>query len=386
MKKIILYLLIILLYSCNINSYKNEYVNLKNLGSVTKSHISLSYSDTITIDARATSLQGIWSISNEHLYFADEHIVKVLIFDTLGCQNAKLFTKGRGPQEFISPALSFIQLESGKFFFSDKNQNLFILSNGPNYLKERESNIIKAGLPKMYTNDFINNLLEHPDPDNYAMYELCFQGNDFIEFYGNILFPVTTEHIKFNGYMQEYAADFYKRSYNIIAVDTADLSISNLFCKFPPIYDSKIIPNFKNCHLASDGTELYVSFEADPNIYVYNNKYELIGYFGVIETAINTNFPQTTTVNEAEKLYKKHRNKYGYYGNLTYAGEYLFREFFTPEGEKGIQIYKDYTHVHTLLLNENKFTIIGYIYPHYYALTECNLNDETYQIVKFSIK
>ena len=374
-----------LFISCTGRSINSEYDNLEILNGTEHSFVSIVYRDTVNIDARGTSLQGYWSILGKQLSFADEHIVRVSMYDTLGHRSNSLFSQGRGPSEFLSPPLSFIQLESGKYLYSDKNQNLYLLSS--EYIKEKHTNLIKAGLPARNIANFINDLKATPDPNNFAMYELCFQGYDFIEYNGNILFPVTTEHVIFNGYMGNYAPDFYKKSFTVMAVDTGNLNITNLLCKFPPIYHEKVIPNFKDCHLATDGNLLYVCFEADPNIYVLNEKFDMLGYFGEAEAEIiKDNFIETFSFEEASRNFFKHRKLCGHYGNLSCFGDYVFREFFLPGDKKGIQIYRNYTLVHTLYPVKEDFTMIGYIYPNYYAVLECDIDNEVYSIIKFELR
>ena len=373
-----------LVISCAEPSINTEYENLKKLDGIEQSSVSIVYRDTVNIDARGTSLQGHWSVHGKQLSFADEHIVRVSMYDTLGHRLNSLFSQGRGPSEFLSPPLSFIQLSSGKYLYSDKNQNLYLLSSSE-YIKEKHTNLIKAGLPARNVAKFMNDLKTTPDPDNFAMYELCFQGYDFIEYNGNLLFPVTTEHVVFNGFMKKYAPDFYKKSFTVMAVDTGKFKIENVLCKFPPVYHEKVIPNFKDCHLTTDGNLLYVCFEADPNIYVLNEKYDMLGYFGEAELEIKDDFIETFSFEEATRNFFKHRKLCGHYGNLSSFGDYVFREFFLPGNKKGIQIYRDYTLVHTLYPVKEDFTMIGYIFPYYYAVLECDIDNEIYRIIKFEL-
>ena len=211
--------LLSLLYSCVKTANKTDYENLKRISAEVQIPVSLICKDTLVVDARETSMQGYWKVIDNQLCFTDEHIVRVIIYDTLGKKLNSIFMQGRGPREFTSPALSFFQLSNGKYLYADKNQNLYILSSSPEYTKEVHTNVITAGLPKKNVDNFINDLLANPDPNNYAMYELCFQGYDFIEYNDDILFPVTTDHVSFNGYFSKYAKDFYSQSFTIMAVD-----------------------------------------------------------------------------------------------------------------------------------------------------------------------
>lgn len=366
--------------------FKKEYENLEKLGGVANEECNIIYVDTLKINSSETSLKGYWSIMDNKLCFADEYIVKVIMYDTLGNKLSSFFSRGRGPREFLSPPLSFFQLENGNYFYSDRNQFLSIVSTYPEFEKLTEINLLRAVLPLRNTENYINNLLKNPDPEDYAMYEICLQSRDFIAYKGSVLFPVTTDHIKYNGYERAFSGDFYKCAYNIMSLDTSNLNINRLFCRYPVAYESKNIPNFKNCHLTTDGNCLYVCFEAEPIIYIYDENYKIIGYFGEIESSINTEYPETFTYEQSRKFYKTHRKEYGYYSYISHYGEFLFREYIVPGGMKGIQIYDGHNLVCSQLMKDSDFTVIGYIYPYYYAVMDCDLDNEEYSIVKFLIE
>ena len=255
---------------------KYEYKSIEKINIQQLDRRGVVYLDTLLIDARATSLQGRWSIVNDQLCFADEHIVKVSFYDTVGAVQRFCFNTGRGPGEMLFPPLAFFSLSGGDYFYSDKNQNMFIVSS--DFEVKKKINLISATFPKNQTKEYLNNLLLKPDPTVYHMYEACIQGQDYVEYTGKILFPVTTEHIKFNGILEQYAAEFYKSAFNVMAIDTTEMEVEHLFCRYPPVYDKSCIPNFKGCHLATDGEYLYVNFEADYRIYIYNNQFEPVGW------------------------------------------------------------------------------------------------------------
>lgn len=78
--------------------------------------------------------------------------------------------------------------------------------------------------------------------------------------------------------------------------------------------------------------------------------------------------------------------EHGYYSYVSHYGEFLFREYIVPGGAKGIQIYDGHNLVCSQLQKDSDFTVIGYIYPYYYAVMDCNLDNEEYSIVKFLIE
>jgi hypothetical protein len=169
-----------------------------------------------------------------------------------------------------------------------------------------------------------------------------------------------------------------------ILYNNDSIKVEKYFGQFPPIYRNTIIPNFKNNHLTSDCNNLYVSYEADPNIYVYDKDFKLLGYIGEPVNGIATVFPKTTTVEEAEDNYNYHKSKCGYYHKINFINGYLFRNYVKPNKVKGIQIYKDGNKVYEKDFDK-EFNIIGYIEPYYYAHIETDIEDELFKIVKFKI-
>lgn len=185
--------------SCS-SSVKLEYDYLDVLSTDTIFRCEIDIVDTIIVDARATSMQGTWDIIDNKFFFADENIVRILLITLDRKIERKIFSEGRGQNEFLYPPLSFVKLHGGKFIYADKNQNIFLLDKDMN--KQKDVNLISGNLPFNGVSDYIQNLLKNPDPECPAMYEMCFQGDDIIEFNNFLVFPVTTEHVKYNGYIK----------------------------------------------------------------------------------------------------------------------------------------------------------------------------------------
>jgi hypothetical protein len=163
------------------------------------------------------------------------------------------------------------------------------------------------------------------------------------------------------------------------------IDIEKLFGHYPPIYMESIIPNFRYNHLASSVDYLYAGYEADPNIYLYDKELKLCGYIGEPVEGIATNFPETTTLDEAESKVIEHKNLCGYYSKVNYINGYLFREYVKPNSVNGLQIYKD----GNLIFEEdftNEFNMIGYIEPYYYAHVKTDLEQELFKILKFKLE
>lgn len=343
--------------------------------------ISLSIFDTINIDATSTSLQGEWIIIDDKLIYLDKNLVSIRKYNRNGEFVEKVLNRGRGPQEFLNPPLCFLKLTNSNYLYITRDSDFYILDSVYNQ-KLKMNLIIKAS-----ENDNMSELYDHPNPNKISMYEMEIGDNQMVEFGDNIVFPITTEHIKYNGFYKENnAADFYKHSFTLLALNKNTFNYHKVFANFPSIYWNKMIPNFKSCSICADDSVLFVSYQADPNIYTYNKNLELFGYFGKSSEMINTDlYPETTNFNDAEKNYKKHHKEYGYYSEIKQIQKYLFRSYHTTDGKNGLQIYYKYGLIHNSILPYDLFDMIGYIEPYFYAVTKCDIENERYSIIRFKI-
>lgn len=370
-----------LMCSCNNSDslIQTNYESAINLNS-SKKQIQLSIIDTLIIDASNTSLSGEWIIIDSNLIYLDKHIVTIKKYNLNGELIDALFSRGRGPKEFLSPPICFTRLPHNKYLYIDRDSYFFILDTLFN--KQLKINLIEKVAKSCNMEDLYNN----PDPNNISMYEMSIRDNQFIVFGENIIFPITTEHIKYNGYYKKNnAINFYKQSFTLLTLDIHTLNPIHLFANFPPIYRDKIIPNFKECNISANDSILFVSYQADPNIYLYNKQLELFGYFGKSADIINSNYPQTKTFEEAELNYKRHRQENGYYSEIKSIQKYLFRNYIGSGNKLGLQIYQDYGIVYDSLLPYDIFEMIGYIEPYFYAITKCDSENETYNIIRLKI-
>lgn len=380
MKRLIFFLLLIISCSCRNFSTSSAFDNIEKIQGQADA-VKLEIVDTLVVNATSTSLSGEWLLPDSTLVFLDKAIVPIKRFTLTGEYQERFFRYGRGPEEFISPALSFHKLSPDSYLYVDRNSNLILLDSV--FRRKKEINFLR----EIARDIDPEKLYRHPDPENPAMYELEVGDNQISVFGGKIICPVTTEHIRYNGYFKKSKAfDFYRRSYTLVALDTATLNFEQTFGNYPPVYHNRIIPNFKACHTATDGNLLYVSYEADPKIYVYDKQLALHGYFGEAVPGISSGFPSTNDLDEAERNYKMHRKTCGYYSKIKCADNYLFRRYQLPGERPGLQIYREGMLVCDTLPAYSTFDIIGYYPPYYYALAGTDLENETFSIITFQLK
>jgi len=377
MKNSLFIILIIILYSCKWQAKEQSSLNQDR-----KEQIIINTVDSVIVDARNMSLSGFWITDGRYLYYKDNNIVTIKKYTPDGNESARFFTRGRGPEEMLRPPLVFKRFNNGDYLYIDYDSQFFYFDS---LLKKMWSyNFYKVG--EQRGTKFRRNLYNNPDPKEVLMYELSSDENQ-VELLGdNIIFPVTTEHIKYNGYYKKSRAkEFYKYSYHLMALNKNTFK-KEIFAKFPSIYHKHIWSNFMDCHITKDDSFLYVSFEADHKIYVYNKDLKLVSSFGVKAENINSSYPERYTFEEAEANYIKDRATHGFYSRIYFANNYLFRTYNTKDNKTGLQVYSNNHLVYDKIMKYEIFEMIGYIKPYYYVNVKCDIDKEIYIITKFLIK
>ena len=100
MRRYIIILLSVLAVSCKINDYIEDVKIYK--GNDINGY-SVIITDTLRIDASATSLKGEWDIHKDRLFFTDYSLVRVREYDRDGVYQMSHINRGRGPGESPSP-------------------------------------------------------------------------------------------------------------------------------------------------------------------------------------------------------------------------------------------------------------------------------------------
>lgn len=96
----VLVLLCLNCIACDKATFVDEYVNIKHDGQK-NIEITKIVLDTIFIDASFTSLEGEWLLKDSRLYFIDQALVGVKVFDLDGLYIEKHIERGRGHGSFI---------------------------------------------------------------------------------------------------------------------------------------------------------------------------------------------------------------------------------------------------------------------------------------------
>lgn len=337
--------------------------------------------DSLTLDAHMTSLAGKWYLHGDTLVLLDKYAVSMQKYDLSGQYIGKMLVKGRGPNEQLEPFYWFQYTDDGGFYAMNTSWQMFHYS--ANNVIVGQSTFLENVDIEEYKKIYAN-----PDPKSPSMYEPQTMCSDMGILGDNLVFPVVTEHYLYNGY-ESRTKDYYRNSHLFAAVDTSSLHIRSIFGFYPQIFQKSNIPNFATLRFSTDSVakKMYVSFYADPKVYVYNNDFELIHTFGERHDLIKGDYPSTSTFEEADELSDNQYKRYGYYDRIAVAGDYVFRSYKTDNGKWGMMAYETSSgdQIADFSIQSKEFRIIGYHKGWYYAEGGWNYDKETCTIYKFKI-
>jgi len=233
-------------------------------------------------------------------------------------------------------------------------------------------------------------LQRNPDPNETAIYWPEYPyGSWNINQSGIIgehyFLPIKTEHPLLNAYMH---TAFYKQSHAMGKFSIADNRLVQMGVSWPDTYlKHQFIPNLASLSFSIAGDRLWVSFFADPNIYVYDADFRLIKQFGREGEGMQQNFRTTQTFQEADAAMQEDLDDQSVYGSLYADEDYVFRTYF-PKGYGGgitrLQIYDN-----ELLIADvdvaPRFTVLGKIGDYYYADGIVDERNEVLAVFRFSL-
>ena len=376
----VLVLLCLNCIACDKATFVDEYVNIKHDGQK-NIEITKIVLDTIFIDASFTSLEGEWLLKDSRLYFIDQALVGVKVFDLDGLYIEKHIERGRGPNEILKPMLAASVSDRGDFVAIDRG---WIISLFNECFKKDKSYILFGdidGDAQMW-----DNLLRSPDPEQFRMYEFFINARSIRFLNDQIIIPVITEHIDYNGfYKNANAQDFWLKSYNFLMIDIQSRKTGKLFGHYPPIFRKKNIPTFSLLSFDTKSDHVYCSYGADSLIYVRDHHGKLLKSIGYAASSINGEYPETETFEDYSSNRIQHEKKYGYYKRIKVVNDYLFRSY-KKDGDigYGLQIYKDDDLIGDVSFSEEVY-IIGYSNGCYYGVLPVNVDLEQFRIIKFKL-
>ncbi len=364
----------------------DPYADLEHRGKENVTFTSVVF-DTLRLDAQYTSLSGQWHMKDSLLCFVDEYAVGVKEYDLDGIFVGEHIRQGKGPDEVIAASFSSsFDKTTGELIMQDSN--CFIHRFSKDYRKLFSLNQAWfSALSLDFGNNGWSDLYNNPDPETPQMYDYNYVCDRIQAIDSEVIMPVITEHVRYNGYDKRYNKGFWTDSYIFIRFRPETIETSRvIFGHYPPVYRRKNIPVFAGYDFYAEETGLAVTFAADPRIFLIDYDGNPVGVFGFPEECISGNYPETNSFEEYESKYKKMRKEYGYYDRLVRCGDYIFRTCLLDDSAGTVlQIYDaGYDLIGRIPVGDG-FEVIGEYNGTYYAYGSLDLDSEQFVLLSFKI-
>ena len=379
----------ILLSGVLLSSCKEDLsVEIPHFGENRDGSMILKQIDTLIIDSAMFSFWGRWTTDGQSLLYLDrnEDHVPIRVFDMNGIYHDSFLAKGRGPNEVIHPMVSLKFTKEGEIFAIDGDGNMYKLNNEKQIvLRNNYWHEVKK-MAKYISG--INNHDEIPELAIILISGLEHFNNNGVVFGDYLIIPFSVDDVNISAYNPNNGTkEHYKESFNMLAFDRDSLKPVKVFAHYPSTYQNRILANFKNTDIATNDTLLFINYNADPSLYVYDDKFELTGKFGVASKRINHNYPNVYSHKEHLETRAKHRKTYGYYRSIKYENGYIIRDYIGAGNTNNVQIYdSSYNLVLDTELPYKQFVPIGYIAPYHYAVVGENEDMDSYTILRYTIE
>lgn len=385
MKKILLVICVIL-FSPSFMAGKYNLDSLSHKGTKSVVINSINFKKLV-LDGSGTSFDGSWQMDGSSILLFDKYLTPVRAYNCDGRYVGVVIKDGNSPDNIPEPAIISavnkngdiaVMTQSAFFFLYDSNFHIKYQYQYPWFLllETESSDVVES----------INKLLITPNPEAPEMYEYNFAVKDMKCVNDTLFIPAITEHFAYNGYnIDDDAEKFWKDSYIFISFKMSNIGETRrIFGHYPPVYQNSNIPIFSTYDFAVVGNKVYVSFAADPLIYVMNKSGRLLYNIGYGDDNIKCLYPETKTFEEYEVGFDAQREKYGYYDRLYADGSMIFRTCHLDNGKWKLQIYENENMIGDVLMDK-PLEIIGKYNNCYYGYVETDVATKQYVFVKFSL-
>lgn len=328
-------------------------------------------SDTIILDKVPSSYIGKLGFKDDKFYFVDEKFCRKYNFEKDGKFIDYNFNKGKSNKEVDSEIINaYTSVQPDKHcVFS--NSRYFLYDN--NYDRYKSGNIF-SGTDKTV------------DPANPMIYSISYT-NLIFKSYGNyIYYNMALSHPGIN--FIDHTTDFYNGARTLFVYDVTTDKIVAMLGKFPEMYINGDHNQFSliNFDVSKNGS-IYLSFEADKNIRVYDASFKPTVSFGIEGKDMDVSYSPLVTYENFAASYRDHRAKYSYYKDIMYLEPFGFvaRAYAKSIPDKdGLQIYnKDYDLVADLEVPKGS-KLAGADSKYLYLYTINELSEEV-QILKIKL-
>ena len=375
---------VILVIDCGNNKSIYEGIENRSMGKTLA--IEKLVADSVFCPGLMTSMTGQWCLRDAELIYLDRYIVGIKHFSLEGEFLGETVSHGRGPGEVLGTAWSSTwSEEEEKLYVNDSNLSLQVFDNRDSLMLYTEYSWILL-MDNGFDANIWKNRMKSPDLTEPQIYDYNFNCEKICSYKGYLYFPVIAEHPKINGYETGHGAKkYWKEAGTLISFSPDSISSTiKLMGAYPEIYRRKNIPVFATYDFFVLNESIHIAFAADPRIFVTDLNGNPLYSYGEAADGVKLVYPQTSTINEYDRVFESQRLKYGHYCRLSKAGGYVFRTLLTDSGQWLMQVYKDDTLIKVLDCGSD-LKIIGYRNGYFFADAGADFKKERFVIIKFKI-
>jgi hypothetical protein len=278
-------------------------------------------------------------VDQDTLCFSDLLYNYVYRFNKNGKIVDRHLGRGKGPNE-VTDFYHSLGFEKGYCFVSASHNYLYLFDKNWNKINQCQIKWDNKGRYK--------EVLNHPDPQKIDPYELRITLPDMVRLWdkNHLIMAISATHPKFNGYFNSNL--YYQFSRILATVDLNEGKVEDLIGRRSPFYLEKSnIPNFDHYNFDLSEKNLFVSFWADPFIYIIDKaSKDCVGKFGNPGKKMKVDYPITKSFKEAEMNRQKDWEEYGHYSYISADSkdDLIFRVYTRGKYAKkdGLQVYRNY--------------------------------------------
>lgn len=368
MKKYIIIISLLILFSCSDNS--NGVVWKLNCNKDIK--ISDIVVDTIKMDKINSSCVGETIVKSDSIYFIDKRFCWVFSFDMNGKLGRRYLGKGSGPSEINTGIIDgYSQLTNGGYLFVGAGNDCHLFSE--NFERKSSYTLNKGDRNK-----------KDIDLSDFSIYTLMYPKLIFREYNGYVYFNQYCEHPSFDFTVNK---DSYRDSRLLSRMDIRTGNVDSMYGRYPNLYSERELNQFSffSFDISKTG-DFYCCFEADSLIYKYDKNFNPLYAFGYAGREMNTDYLEINSYESLKKNYSAEREKKSYYDWIEYIDELdlVFRTYKRESKYDGLQIYNNSILIADLNVPKG-FRVSGYIKPYIYSNVKVDEESEEMEVYRFKM-
>jgi hypothetical protein len=335
--------------------------------------------DSVYIDSVLFSLpreysgNGIIQLMGDSIYFVDRMYTTITAYSLDGAIGKTNLGKGEGPNEVTDVLFVWRHKGDNYVYFPPK---VWRFNSDWQLIKQYFTNF---GASMRQTEELLYATTTNEETKAvytvqfgpYTMMPLAYMDDE------RLLFPVAYGTPHLNAYEK---VQYYQKVHTLGKFNS-DFEVIQIIGNKPSCFlDYRFIPNHDYTYFDYSDNKLFVGFEPDSLINVYDKDMRFLYSFGRSGIDMNMDYLETSTIDEGLKNenYYRARAQEGYYEYVNYfkTPGVLIRTYktgardsnakYSIENPTRLQVYKDEELVYDFPV-KRRFRIIGYREPYFYA-------------------